>query len=48
MKPYSRVLLINGDTPGIPRQLLGHKAVRGLRQRLEGNVHSRADSEATN
>ena len=22
-------LLINGDTPGIPRQMLGNKAVRG-------------------
>ena len=23
-------LLINGDTPGIPRQMLGNKAVRGM------------------
>lgn len=29
-------LFINGETPGIPRQLLGNKAVRGLCQRLKG------------
>lgn len=29
-------LYINGDTPGIPRQLLGPKSVRGLCQRLKG------------
>lgn len=29
-------LFINGETPGIPRQLMGTKAVRGLCQRLKG------------
>eukprot|EP01035_Chromulina_nebulosa_P016810 gene16810-22294_t len=29
-------LLINGETPGIPRQLLGQRALRGLCQRLKG------------
>ena len=29
-------LLINGESPGIPRQLMGTKAVRGLCQRLKG------------
>ena len=29
-------LLINGETPGIPRNLLGTKTVRGLCQRLKG------------
>jgi DNA-directed RNA polymerase III subunit RPC1 len=29
-------LFINGETPGIPRQLLGSKAIRGLCQRLKG------------
>jgi DNA-directed RNA polymerase III subunit RPC1 len=29
-------LFINGETPGIPRQLVGPKAVRGLCQRLKG------------
>ncbi len=29
-------LFINGETPGIPRQLMGAKAIRGLCQRLKG------------
>eukprot|EP00981_Chlorochromonas_danica_P010917 scaffold3535_cov162-Ochromonas_danica.AAC.3 len=29
-------LFINGETPGIPRQLMGTKAIRGLCQRLKG------------
>jgi DNA-directed RNA polymerase III subunit RPC1 len=29
-------LLINGESPGIPRQLMGTKSVRGLCQRLKG------------
>ena len=29
-------LFINGESPGIPRQLMGSKAVRGLCQRLKG------------
>jgi DNA-directed RNA polymerase III subunit RPC1 len=29
-------LFINGETPGIPRHLLGTKAIRGLCQRLKG------------
>jgi DNA-directed RNA polymerase III subunit RPC1 len=29
-------LFINGETPGIPKLLLGNKAVRGLCQRLKG------------
>lgn len=29
-------LLINGETPGIPRHLMGPKTIRGLSQRLKG------------
>jgi hypothetical protein len=29
-------LMINGESPGIPRQLMGPKPVRGLCQRLKG------------
>ena len=29
-------LFINGETPGIPRHLMGSKAIRGLSQRLKG------------
>jgi DNA-directed RNA polymerase III subunit RPC1 len=29
-------LFINGETPGIPRQMMGTKAIRGLCQRLKG------------
>jgi DNA-directed RNA polymerase III subunit RPC1 len=29
-------LYINGETPGIPRQLMGNKSLRGLCQRLKG------------
>lgn len=29
-------LFINGETPGIPRQMMGPKAIRGLCQRLKG------------
>ena len=29
-------LFINGESPGIPRALMGSKAVRGLCQRLKG------------
>jgi len=29
-------LFINGDTPGIPRQIMGTKLIRGLSQRLKG------------
>ena len=31
-------LLINDETPGIPRQMMGPKAVRGLCQRLKGKT----------
>ena len=29
-------LFINGETPGIPRQIMGTKLIRGLSQRLKG------------